>query len=495
MVSDRQVRNLMKLIGKEETLAKAAMKVGMDEKTARKYRDLGKLPSEVAAAHRWRTRPDPFSAVWSEVREFLEANPGLEAKTLFEALQRRYPGRFSDGQLRTLQRRVKRWRALEGPGKEVFFDQRRRPGELCQSDFTSMNGLGVSIQGQFFGHLLYHFVLPYSNWETGMICFSESFESLSEGLQNALWELGGVPWAHRTDRLSTAVHKMDHPEKFTARYRALLKHYGLEGRRTQARSPHENGDVEQRHYRLKRALDQALMLRGSRDFDSRQDYEGFLRKIFSQLNANRKGRLEEELKALRVLPARRLDSFKRLTVRVSRGSTIRVNHNVYSVNSRLIGERVEVRLYMDSLQVWYAQRCVEMIPRLRGEGKHRIQYRHIIDWLVRKPGAFDNYRYREDLFPTHRFRMAYDELRESRGSGANKEYLQILELAAKESESGVDEALRRLLDREEAVSVEAIQKQLRRSQEDRSQPVAVWIPPVDLSVYDRLLRSEESRPC
>ena len=427
-------------------------------------------------------------------RALLEVNPGLEAKTLFEDLQRRYPGLFSDGQLRTLQRRVKRWRALAGPAKEVFFDQRHRPGELCQSDFTRMNDLAVSIQGRRFPHLLYHFVLPYSNWETGTICFSESFESLSEGLQNALWELGGVPGAHQTDRMSTAVHKTDHPEKFTVRYQGLLNHYALQGRRIQAERPNENGDVEQRHYRLKRALDQALRLRGSRDFDTRQDYKGFLHKLFAQLNANRQGRLGEELQELRRLPERRLDSFKRLAVKVSRGSTIRVNHNVYSVNSRLIGERVEVRLHMESLELWYAQRCVEKIPRLRGEGKHRIQYRHIIDWLVRKPGAFENYRYREDLFPTHRFRMAYDELCRSRGSGAHKAYLKILELAAKESESGVDEALRVLFDREEALSVEAVEEEL-RSRDGRSQPLGVWIPAVDLSIYDHLLRSEEPRAC
>jgi hypothetical protein len=231
MVSDRQVRKLMKLIGRGETLAGSAMKAGMDEKTARRYRDLGRLPSEVAVEHTWRTRPDPFGDVWEEVRSKLDLNPGLEAKTLFEDLQRRYPGRFADGQLRTLQRRVKVWRALEGPPKEVFFDQRHRPGELCQSDFTAMSSLGVRIGGELFQHQLYHFVLPYSNWETGTICFSESFESLSEGLQNALWELGGVPKAHQTDRLSTAVHKMDHPEKFTARYRGLLGHYDLEYKR------------------------------------------------------------------------------------------------------------------------------------------------------------------------------------------------------------------------------------------------------------------------
>jgi hypothetical protein len=484
----------MKLIESEKTFATAAAKAGMDEKTARKYRRLGKLPSEVKVEHSWRTREDPFVEVWEEVKEKLELNAGLEAKTLFEDLQRRYPGRFADGQLRTLQRRVKAWRALEGPAKEVFFPQVHKPGELCQSDFTYMKSVGVTIRGQPFEHLIYHFVLTYSNWETGTICFSESFESLSEGLQNALWELGGVPRAHRTDRLTTAVQKPAHPEEFTRRYTALLRHYGLEGAKTQAASPHEIGDVEQRHYRFKKALDQALMLRGSRDFASRDEYAAFVGKLFAQLNSGRKERLAGELKVLRRLPQRRLESCKRLRLRVGPSSTIRVNHNVYSVDSRLIGELVEVRLYVEHLEVWYAQRRVETIPRLRGEGKHKIQYRHIIDWLVRKPGAFENYRYRQDLFPTHRFRMAYDHLRQSQPARAVKQYLCILHLAARQSETAVDDALRTLIDQEHSITFEAIEAMV-RSDEQMPSVTEVAIPKVDLGAYDALLDLREVAIC
>ena len=157
--------------------------------------------------HAWQTRIDPFSEIWDEAKGLLKNNSGLEAKSLFEYFQRTDPGKFSDGQLRTFQRKVKRWRALEGPAKEVFFPQLHFPGVLCESDFTCMNSLGITIQRLPFDHLIYHFVLPYSNWETGTICFSESFESLSQGLQNALWELGGVPQQHRTDCLTTAVNK------------------------------------------------------------------------------------------------------------------------------------------------------------------------------------------------------------------------------------------------------------------------------------------------
>jgi len=487
MVTDRQVRLLMKLLQEEKALSVAAAKAGMDEKTARKYRKLGKTPSEVKREHDWRTRKDPFSGFWAEIRSRLTINGGLEAKTLFEDLQRRYPGRFADGQLRTLQRRVKVWRATEGPPREVFFAQVYEPGVLCQSDFTDMNKLHITIARCPFDHLVYHFVLPYSNWETGTICFSESFESLSEGLQNALWELGGVVAEHRTDRLTTAVQKAGHPEEFTSRYRGLMKHYGLEGRKIQAASPNENGDVEQSHYRLKRAVDQALMLRGSRDFTDRSEYASFLGHMFKQLNAGRRGRFEEELGALRRLPEKRLEACKRFDVRVTRGSTIRVNHNVYSVDSRLIGESVDVRLYVEHLEVWYAQRKVDSIARLRGEGKHSIEYRHIIDWLIRKPGAFENYRYRDDLFPTSRFRMAYDALRgRHTQQRASREYLRILHLAAKESERRVDDALRMLICENANITADAVEEMALSG--NKPEPVTdVSIADVDLGDYDALL--------
>jgi len=487
MVTDKQVRYLMKLIQSEATLSLAARKSGMDEKTARKYRRMGKLPSELKQDHTWRTREDPFQDVWDDIESKLSLNPGLEAKTLFEDIQRRYPGRFSDGQLRTLQRRLKVWRAFEGHHKEVFFSQTYRPGERCQSDFTHLNSLDVTIAGKPFNHMLYHFVLPYSNWEAGTICYSESFESLSEGLQNALWELGGVPRYHQTDSLSTAVHKADHPETFTHRYRSLLSHYGVEGRKTQAGHPHENGDIEQRHYRFKRSLDQSLMLRNNRDFETLEEYQTFLKSHFKQLNSGRQQRFNEELKSLRRLPSVRQDACKRLKVKVGRGSTIRVNHNVYSVDSRLIGEVVDVRLYVGTVEVWYAQRQVETLPRLRGESRHHIEYRHIIDWLVRKPGAFANYRYRGDLFPGSRFRIAYDALHGRHTSrSADKEYLKILHLAARENESAVDDAIRQLIDHDKMITFDAI-SEIVATGVSVNVPAEVTIPDVDISVYDRLL--------
>ena len=181
MVTDRQVRRLFALIKTEEIQEIAASKAGMDAKTARKYRRVGRLPSELPAAVRGRTRPDPFLEVWSEVQKLLEDNAGLEAKTVFEFLQRQTPGRFQDGQLRTLQRRVKVWRATEGPVREVFFAQQHPPGRLGASDFTHMEELGVTIQGQSFPHLIYHFVLTYSNWKAATVCFPRASRAWAKG--------------------------------------------------------------------------------------------------------------------------------------------------------------------------------------------------------------------------------------------------------------------------------------------------------------------------
>jgi hypothetical protein len=490
MVTDRQAKRLWQALSSGKSLAQAADKAGMDEKTARKYRRLGRLPSEVAPQRTWRTRIDPFAEVWPQVVEQLQAAPGLEAKTLFAWLQGKYLGRFDDTQLRSFQRGVKRWRATAGPAKEVFFSQVHHPGRLCASDFTHMKSLAVTIGGQPFDHLVYHWVLTYSNWESITICFSESFESLSEGLQNAVWELGGVPQRHRTDRMSLAVNNASNEKEFTRRYTGLLDYYGLEMEKIQPEEPNENGDAEQSHRRFKEGVEQSLLLRGSRDFESRDAYQRFLQSLVAARNAGRRKRLDEELPRLRRLPERRRESYKRLSLGVDRGSLIHADQNTYSVPSRLMGEKVEVRLYVEHVEVWYAQQEAVRFPRLRGRKKHRINYRHIIDWLVRKPGAFENYVYREELFPTSRFRMAYDALREAQPQRGHKEYLQILYLAARQSETAVDEALRTLLESDRSVTRAAVEELVHRAEKVPA-ATEVTVEEVDLLDFDDLFLHKE----
>jgi hypothetical protein len=454
-------------------VTEAADAAGISSKTAHKYLKKGKLPSQCKVEHTWPTRKDPFADDWAFVEQMLEETQAtLEAKTIFEYLQRAYPGKYHNGQLRTLQRRIKAWKALYGPSKEIFFSQLYYPGQWACSDFTSMNKLNITIAQQPFEHLFYHFVLCYSNWQAGRICFSESFESLSLGIQDALWKLGGVPALHRTDNLTSAVHKVGHPDIFTDKYRALGKHYGFKSSKTNPASPHENGDVEKSNDLFKKAVDQS-------------------QKIIDRMNHNCHKRFSEELEVLKELPNRRYGDYETRECKVGRGGTIRLLHNTYSLHSRLAGETVKVRVYADKLEIWYAQRHIETLVRLRGENGHCINYRHVIDRLVRKPGAFENYCYKDDMFPTSLFRIAYDILRDTYSiRQANKEYLKILELAAKEDESLVNEALRSLINLEDEIDFEKV-KQFIDSKQKPPEPTAVHIEPVDINDYDMLLETPE----
>src|SRR5215210_3690421 len=374
----------MRELNEGETLDRAAMKTGMSENTARRYRDGAKAKS-ARVPRTYRTRQDPFEAVWREVEKMLEAAPGLEAKTIFARLCERPDSAFSDGQLRTLQRKIKRWRAEHGPHKEVMFPQQHRPGEYAQSDFTSMNDLGITIGGEAFEHLVYHLVLPYSQWETGMVCFSESFETLIAGFQGAVAELGRVPHRHRTDNLSAATHDLrDGRRAFNERYLGAMAHYGVEADRNTPGRAHENGSVEQAHHRFKLAVEQALLVRGTRDFVDRASYEAFLRQIFAARN-KRRTNLGDDLRGMKELPPMRIEDFRRERVTVTRFSTIRAADNTYSVSSRLIGEDIDLRLYAETIEVWHGQRLMATMERQRGRGNVAIDYRHVIWSLVRKP--------------------------------------------------------------------------------------------------------------
>jgi hypothetical protein len=485
-VTDAQVKELRQNLNGRSSLRQAAMKAGMDRKTGRKYRDRGQLPSESRVAHTWRTRIDPLVEVWPRLEELLHREPALQAKTLVEVLEREYPGQDWQQRRRTVERRVRQWKAEHGPAKEVFFSQVHEPGRLGSSDFTHMDGLNITIQGQPFPHLVYHFVLTSSNWEQATLCFSESFASLSEGLQNALWELGAAPERHRTDRMTLAVHHDGNPERYTAKYQALMNHYGVMPEATNAYSGHENGDCEQGHRRFKEALEQELLLRGSRDFASREDYWKFVRVLLARRNAGRADKFQEEYTRLRRLPARRLETLERKRVRVGQGSTIQVHKNTYSVPARLRGEWVEARVGAEAIEVWYAGALVQTMERLRGQSNHRIDYRHVIDWLVRKPGAFARYVYREDMYPSVTYRRAYDALWAHDPGRADREYVQVLHLAAQEGESRVEEALAKLLEQARPLSAQAVRTLLGKAT-PLSVAAQVSVPAVDLRLYDALL--------
>jgi transposase len=474
----------------------AAAKAGMSERTARKYVRSGGTPSEAKAPHTWRTRVDPFAEVWPEIEALLRQDGGLQAKTVWEELNRRHVGRFSTGQLRTLQRRFLTWRVKSGPDCEVFFPQTHVPGEQGQSDFTDMRELEVVIAGEPFAHLLYHFVLTYSNWESVSICPSESFEALSAGMQTALWRLGGVPIEHRTDNLSAATHELaeSRGRKFTERYRELTDHYGLRASRNFPGNAHENGDVESANGRLKNTIDQRLRLRGSRAFASREAYEGFLDICVQARNVTRGARIEEERMHLRPLPVRPLPSYRESYATVSRASAVRVLKHCYSVSSRLIGHRLRVRLHADIVELHHRGERVAVMDRIIGGGKHRIDYRHIIHTLVRKPGAFRRYVFREALFPSLDFRRAYDALVAEGADQADLDYVRILHLAASDGEECVRIVLAALLTAGMTPTYEAVRAEIRGERVPEGMPYMTITAP-DLSIYDRLLGVSTAAVC
>jgi transposase len=489
MVSDRQVRLLRMKRMDKKTLEAAASAAAMSERTARKWQR-GPLPSATKEPRTWRTRPDPFVEEWStEIEPLLVADKEgkLEAKTIFAELCRKRPGVFESGQVRTLQRRVREWRAERGPDKEVYFPQEHVPGRMASMDFTHATELGITIAGVVFVHMFFEFVLAYSGWRFVQLAFGETFEALVKGVQGALWALGGVPQRVRQDNLSAATHQLAKTggRGLTRRFADVVEHYGFDPSRIRPGESHENGVVEKAHHLLKSALEQALLLLGIRDFPSVEAYMAFVGRVVEEtFHQGREARLAEERAVLKPLPSSRLPEYTRVVVDVRKWSTVPVAGHIYSVPSRLIGHEVEARVYADVVEIRYANKTVETMPRLRGESGHRIDYRHVIWSLVRKPGAFAAYRYREDLFPSLVFRRAYDALRERRGDRADVEYVRLLHLAASTGEHAVEAALSALLERDEAFDYAAV-KVLAQPAEPTVPQLHIGVP--DLRRYDALL--------
>jgi len=489
---DTEVRLYMQERKKGMTQRVAAARAGIGERTARKYERGAALPSQLKRSHDWRTRPNPFEEDWQWVVSHLERDPALQGSTLFALLCERHPDRYRPTQVRTLQRHIAQWRALHGPEREVIFEQQHTPGERAQSDFTHMEDLGVTIAGEPFPHMLYHLVLTYSNTEAASICFSETFEALAEGLEKALWQIGGVPQQHRTDHLSAAVRRLDKQgtEDWTKRYHALMAHYGMLPTWNNLHVAHENGDVEQSHHRFKEAVDQALRVRASRDFPSRAAYDRFLQDLIRNRNLKRSERFALEQEALHPLPTTPLAPCQEVRVTVSRFSTIHIKGNVYSVPSRLIDTRVLVRVRAETLEGYVGSALAFTLPRLVGKQQHRIDYHHVIWGLVRKPGAFAAYRYRDDLFPTTTFRLAYDRLLVARPERGNQEYVRILHLAATTCEADVETAMVLLLESNAIPTFAAVRDLVHPPRS--SVALAMAAPTLDLSSYDQLIPSRRT---
>jgi hypothetical protein len=447
----------------------AAAKAGISERSARRIDGAVVLPSQTPRRY-WRSRVDPFVEVWdTEVVPLLKSAPKLMAVTLLRKLQDDHPDRFPDGMLRTLQRHIRQWRALEGPPKEVFFPQVYAPGHRGLSDFTAMGELLITIAGVMFAHILYHFVLAFSRWEhVEVVEGGESFEALSKGLQNALWQAGGAPQEHRTDSLSAAFKNLTEEQDFTVRYTALLDHYDMTGTRNNRGVSNENGSVESSHRYLKEALEQALLLRGHRDFETRAAYEGFVREAVMRRNRRNAAAFRIEREQLRAI--------------------------LYSAPSRLIGHDLKVRLYSDRLDCYLSGTLVLTLARgtrspINGRGR-MIDYRHFIDALKRKPQAFKGLVFRDALFPREAYRRTWEQLeRQLTQRQACQTIVALLEMAARD---GVEGQLAHRLDALLVVGELPDVKRLREEFAPRKTElpkVTVEIP--SASRYDALLPSEQ----
>lgn len=395
----------------------AAAKAGLSVATAYRIEADPRLPSQKPKP-RGRRRPDPLAGVWeSDVVPMLQAAPGIRPIAVFEEICRRHP-EIVAGVRRTLERRIAHWRALSGPDRDVIFRQEHPPGRMGLSDFTAMGALGITIAGEQFEHRLYHFRLAFSGFaHAHVVLGGESFVALAEGLQNALWALGGVPEQHRSDSLSAAFRNLDHraQEDLTRRYEELCAHYGMTPTRNNTGVAHENGAIESAHGHLKKVVDDELLLRGSRDFETLADYRGFIDEVIGRRNARNRKRIEIERAALGALPVRRTTDYEEARVLVTSSGGFVLRRVFYSVPSRLIGHRLNVHLYDDQFDCFLGTTKVLTLPRGRppqnsGKHGHVVDYRHVIHALRKKPMALLNLVYRDQLFPRRAYARAFEAL-------------------------------------------------------------------------------------
>ena len=488
MISNRQYHRLIEAKKKGNTVTDCAMKADVDRKTARKYLKARKMPAELQAKRDWRTREDPLEPVWPSAVEFLKAAPELEAKALFEELLLKFPGKLLPVHLRTFQRRVRTWRFKHGPDQEVIFPQDREPGRSMELDWTHGSALGVTIQGKLFNHLLCHCVLPFSNWQWAEICQSESLLSLKQGLQAALRQLGKAPLELQTDNSSAATHWIGSggERTFNSEYSKVVEHFGMKPVTINIGCPNENGDVESGNGHLKNRIKQQLLLRGSSDFECESAYAAFVHEVVRKANAARENALRMELEQMRELPGAWLPCYEEVYCTVHRSSTIRVKKRGYSVPSRLIGCDLKAEVYEWEIKLYLGADLVMQMPRQKGQGR-TVDFRHVIESLLRKPGAFAGYRYREDLFVSPVYRQAYDQLIVEHGQRRGElEYLRLLKLAAETSQEQVEKAL---MERKANWSLDGLRRQLKPSE---SLQDCLPEPVISLDSYDLLLTGKEA---
>jgi transposase InsO family protein len=472
----------------------AAARASISIATAYRIDKDPRLPSQNKPP-RGRRRPDPLAEVFdAAVVPMLESAPDLRPVAIFEELQRRYPD-LQDNVRRTLERRIRGWRALHGAEREIVFRQVHEPGRMGLSDFTEMGDLAVGVAGVLLDHRLYHFRLAYSGFEHAhVILGGESYVALAEGLQNALWALGGAPREHRSDSLSAAFRNLNRAarEDLTTRYDALCGHYGMEPSRNNRGVAHENGSIESPHGHLKSAIRDALLLRGSGDFADLGAYRRFIDEIMSRKNARNAKRIAAERATLQLLPLNRTCDYEDTFAFVTSSGGFTLKKVFYTVPSRLVGHRLRVKLYDDRLDLLIGGTVLMTLERGRagpnGKHGHVVDYRHVIHSLRRKPMALLNLVYRDQLFPREAYRLMFERLRERLTDRlACKTIVELLSLAHDRAcEAELAGILTESLDADQLPDLAALR---RRFAPDPSQLPEVLVELVPLSVYETLTDS------
>ena len=493
MKSEAIRARVRKLKNQGNTISYCARKCKMDRKTAAGI--LNQTATPAAKQERvYRTHPDKLAPYWSEVEELLSHDSKLKAYALFEEMNRRHPEAFDLSWKRTFERRVRDWKIQQRIEKDVTFDQVHEPADVLAVDFTSMNELGIIVANQRFDHMVFHAALTYSNWEYIDLCMSESFEALARGIQGCFQAIGGVTQRIRNDSLSAAVNNLSTDRHFTANFQQLLDHFRVESHRINVRTPRENGDCESLHGHFKDYVDQRLRLRGSREFESKDQWIVFLRECIATKNRDRQTAFLVEQEALSELPDKLFPIFTEHECTVSSNSVITVKQNRYSIPSCFIGSRVQVRIYADEIQLWHANKLQFTMPRLIGKNQQYIDFRHVIDSLVRKPGAFMHYRFREHMFPSVEFRKSFDALTKAIGeASAIRVYLRLLQVAKQEGLASVDPFLARLVIGFDGMNKKSLLAMLDAIQTTVPATVVeeVQVEVPDLKLYDDLLTHKE----
>lgn len=496
-ISDQQVFLFMTQ-RRQHTQAIAATKAGISERSARRIEKDPRLPSQKKRERHWRTRADPLELVWPRVEELLKIE-GIISVTIFETVQDEFGEEaVPDSVRRTLERRISRWRALNGGEKEIFFPQRHEIGRQGLSDFTVCDELRVTIAGERFDHRLFHFCLARSGWEhAAVVLGGESFSALSEHLQDALWKLGGVPAEHRSDSLSAAYKNLDADAQrdFTRSYEDLCRHYGMCATRNNRGVAHENGSIESPNGHLKRRLDQALRRRGSRDFASIEDYRRFVEEEVAKQNRRRAALVDEERRVLKALPPRRTTDFTLISADVTRNGTVSLDRVTYSVPSRLVGRRLHAHLYDDRIELFCGPDKVMTTTRVRvkhPDRGHSVDFRHFIGNLRRKPGALRYLVYRDALFPTHAYLRAWQALDAAIDARqACRDMVALLDIAANGNcIDALGQRIEAALDANKLPDIAKLKGEFLPTTRARAD---VTIPPPDTKGYNCLLASTQVR--